>query len=212
MKLSHILYKVNDVEEAIKDFEEMGFSICRVGFNPKIWFEDETFIELFKFDKSNFTIGLTKLIGLRGIGKKFEFFRDSDFGIMEYSLEKDHYDLDPENRLLKEMGYKYTSIKMKKNDESGVKLKWKITFPYDVNIPFYCAIGNFKELGMPKEINHKNGARRIEKLVWGVDKKYIDDIKALYDDERLELVEGNGFQEIKIKGYDGDVFNRKYYK
>lgn len=57
---------------------------------------------------------------------------------------------------------------MKKKKKDGVKLKWKITFLFDLNVPFYCGdLESYKKHRQPKNIVHKNGAKKLEKLVWG---------------------------------------------
>ncbi len=213
MRLSHILYKVENKEEAIKYFEEQGFTVIPGGYNHNIWFEDGSFIELISTKRNRFMIALLKLFGKRSMANKMKFFQDADYGFIEYALDTFATDLEKENNLLSERGYQFDSFEMKKKIENGVKLKWKITFPFDLNIPFYCGdIENYKNHRFPQNVVHKNGAKRIEKLVWGVPKKYMDDIYQLCDDSRLELVEGSGFQEIKIEGLDKDIFCTKYYK
>ncbi len=212
MRISHILYKVKDRDEAVKDFEAMGFTVIPGGFNSNIWFEDGSFIELFSIKKNKFLIFLFKLIGKKSFAHKFEYYQNADYGFVEYSLEHDKKDLDVENAKLKKMGYKYDSFSMKKKRQ-GVKLKWKITFPFDLKIPFLVAgVQDYKTYAMPKKIHHKNGATSLEKLVWAIPEKYINDIKKICADDRLELVQGDGFKEIKINGFDSDIFNRKYYK
>lgn len=51
MRLSHILYKVENKEEAIKYFEELGSTVMRGGYNHNIWFEDGSFIEITEVKK-----------------------------------------------------------------------------------------------------------------------------------------------------------------
>ncbi len=213
MRISHILYKVEDKEEAIKYFEDLGFTVVPGGFNHNIWLEDESFIEIISMKKSRILIALLKLFGRGGMASKFEYFQNADYGFIEYALDTEATDLNKENSILDELGYRYNSFEMKKRKEKGEKLKWKITFPFDLNIPFYCGdIENYKENRKPKKIEHKNGTKGLKKLVWGVPKEYIEPIKRLCDDPRLELVEGNGFQKIVIEGLKEDVFDQRYYK
>ncbi len=213
MVLSHILYKVEDKEAAIKHFEDLGFTVTEGGYNHNIWFEDGFFIELVFVKKNRWIIRLLKLFGKRSMANRMKYFQDADYGFIEFSLHTYAKDLEKENKMLREMGYQYNSFEMKKKKEDGVKLKWKITFPFDLNIPFYCGdIKNYEEHRRPKNIVHKNGAKKLEKLMWGVPKEYIEDIKKLNEDPRLELVEGKGFEKIKIEGLDIDIFDKKYYK
>ncbi|MDO5714346.1 MAG: VOC family protein [Tissierellia bacterium] len=212
MHLSHILYKVKNMEEAVKDFENMGFTVIRGGHNYNIWFEDGTFIELFSIKKKPFLIFLFRIIGMKGMANKMKYFQDADVGFIEYSLENKVDDLDKENEQLKRLGYKFTSFSMRKKNQEGEKLKWKITFPYDLHLPFMVASKSYRILMMPDKISHKNGAKKLKKLVWGVHKDYIEDIQSLYQDNRLELVEGSGFKSIEIEGLEDDIFHKEYYK
>ncbi len=213
MRLSHLLYKVEDEEEAIKYFENLGFTVTKGEYNHYIWFEDGSFIEILTVEKNKLILKLLKLFGKKNMANRNKYFQSADYGFMAYSLDTDAKDLKRENNLLKEFGYKYNSFVMKKKIEDGITMKWIITFPFDINIPFYCGdIKEYKYYRFPQDIVHKNGAKRIEKVVWGVQKKYIDVISRLCDDTRLELVEGSGFVSIKIEGLDLDVFNKKYYK
>ncbi|MDO5714345.1 MAG: VOC family protein [Tissierellia bacterium] len=212
MEFSHMIYKVKDMDEAVKDFEDMGFTVIKDKVNSNIWFEDGLFIDLCYVNYSKCSVFLMKLIGLKGLAKHLQYYKDADVGFIDYSLENNRDDLIPENGALKKLGYKFSSFTMRKKYSTGEKLKWKITFPYILDLPFLVGAGSFKERMKPKGIVHKNGATGIEKVIWGVDSKYIEDINSLYDDKRLELVKGKGFQSIKINGYTGDAFEKKYYK
>ncbi|MDO5732836.1 MAG: VOC family protein [Eubacteriales bacterium] len=213
MRFSHILYKVKDKEEACRDFEAMGFTISRGGVNPKIWFEDGSFIELFDMKISKLILSLMRLLGMKDIANKFQHYQDADYGFMDFSLEVDGFDLEHENSMLRQMGYSFCSKLMKKKDPiTGAKLRWRSTFVEDLKFPFLVATGNFMNHAKPAVIAHRNGATRLNRVVWGADQKHRQDIRALCDDPRLELVEGDGFQSIDIEGFPGTVFQRMYYK
>ncbi len=212
MYFSHILYKVKDVKQAVKDFEDMGFTVTPGAYNSHIWFDDESFIELFEFREKKFMLFIMKLFGMRGAVNKMEYYKNADYGFVEFSLENDRDDLDEENALLKQMGYKFNSFTMKKKNVNGLKLKWKITFPRDAKFPFLVAPASTKAHNMPKGVVHKNGAKEIEKITWGFNEKRRRDVSRLTDDKRLEFVDGDGFVSIKITGFEGDVFTKKYYK
>ncbi len=213
MVISHILYKVEDKEEAIKYFEDLGFTVHKGGYNHNIWFQDGSFIEIAFVKKNRLMVAMLKLFGKSSIANRMKYFQDADYGFMAFSLHTEAKDLEKENTMLRDMGYKFNSFQMGKKTGTGKKIKWKLTFPYDLNLPFLCGdIEDYKKDRMPKEIFHKNGAKTLEKLVWGVSKEYIDDIEELNEDDRLELVEGSGFQKIVIDGLDIDVFDKRYYK
>ncbi len=213
MKLSHILYKVKDLHKAVKDFEDMGFTVTygtkkEKAFNALIWFEEGPFIEVFTVSDSKFLIFLAKLIGKKAVAKRFEHLYHSDYGWVEYSLENDRYDLDRENNKLKEMGYKYSTLNASRKNLKGIKLKWKLSIPLDVGFPFLMSA--YKPNPRPKQITHKNGAIGVRELTWGVEPKNIDNIRKLTSDSRLKLVEGNGFKNIEMEGWNAEILNKKY--
>ncbi len=216
MRLSHILYKVKNLHEAVKDFEEMGFTV-RYGtkkekaFNALIWFEEGPFIELFTIKKSSKILTLMlKLIGKKSVAKRFNYFVDAKYGWCEYSIENTREDLEKENIKLKEMNCEYGVLNGRRNNINGLKLKWKLSIPMDLGLPFLMSA--YTPDPRPKSIIHKNGAKSVSKLMWGVSDKNMNIINELVDDERMDLIEGNGFKKIEFDGYVNEHLNKGYYK
>ncbi len=123
MRISHILYKVKDKKKAVKQFEELGFTVTKGDFNYNIWFEDGSFIENFFDNLNGFILGVLKLIGKKSMANKFGFYKKADYGFMEYALETDATDLEKENNILKNSGYKFNTMQMKKKLESGKRIE-----------------------------------------------------------------------------------------
>ncbi len=216
MRLSHILYKVKNLDEAVKDFENMGFTV-RYGtkkekaFNALIWFEEGPFIELFTVSKfAKILTFLMKIFGKRAIARRFDYFIDADYGWVEYSIENERETLDIENEKLRNFGIKYSSMNGKRTNINGLKLKWKLSIPLDLNFPFLMSA--YTPNPRPKHIVHKNGAKSVSKLVWGANSKNIDLIRRFTNDDRIELVEGSGFKKIEFNDWDAKLLNIKYYK
>ncbi len=215
MRLSHILYKVDDLHQAVKDFEEMGFTVeygahPDKAFNALIWFEKGPFIELFKSEPNKIVNGLLKLFNLKGLISRFKLFQYSDYGWVDYSLEHDRVDLKQEAVKLKELGYVFSKMPAVRTNIHGIKLKWKLILPADTTFPFFMSA--YTPNPRPETITHSNGAKEVKQVVWGTKKNNIPNIRLFSDDQRLELVEGEGFQKIVIEGWDADILNKKYYK
>ncbi len=216
MKLSHILYKVKDLDEAVKDFEKMGFTV-RYGakkekaFNALIWFEEGPFIELFTIKKSaKILTFLLNIFGKKALGKRFAYFIDADYGWTEYSIENTKVNLEKENKKLERFGVKYSTMNGRRTNINGLKLKWKLSIPLDLALPFLMSA--YTPNPRPEHIVHKNGAKSVSKVVWATSRKNIDLIKQFTNDERIVLEEGSGFKKIEFDGWDAEVLNKKYYK
>ncbi len=216
MRLSHILYKVKNLHEAVADFEKMGFTV-RYGtrkdkaFNALIWFEDGPFIELFAIKNiPSLFIFLAKRIGKEAALQRFEYYSKADYGWVDYAIENDRYDLDKENNLLTELGYKYSTLPGSRKNIEHIKLKWKLSIPFDLGLPFLMSA--YKPNPRPYSIQHANGAKRIKALTWHTSAKHIDVIRELTTDGRLKLEEGSGFGRIDIEGWHAERLNRNYYK
>jgi hypothetical protein len=206
MRLSHILYRVENLHEAVKKYQEMGFTVIygtkpEKAFNALIWFENGPFIELFQVGQSKALLNLMKLSGKKGLASRFDLYQTSDYGWVDYSLENTKDNLIEENRLMKEMGYNMSTMPGRRTDINGTKLKWKLSMPVDTSFPFLMSA--YTPNPRPENISHKNGAKEVKKLVWGTSAWNITNIKKLTDDPRLEPVEGRGFQNIEIEGWDG---------
>ncbi len=216
MRLSHVLYKVKDLHEAVKDFEEMGFTV-RYGakkekaFNALIWFEEGPFIELFTVNPLAKIIAFfLKLMGKGLVAKRFNYFVNSDYGWSEYAIENERYDLDIENQKLKELGYKYSSLTGRRTNINDIKLTWQLSFPSDLGFPFLMSA--YYPDPRPEHIQHENGAKSISQFTWGVSSKNMENIQKFTNDKRLKLEEGSGFKKIEFEGWDAGVLNKKYYK
>ncbi len=216
MRLSHVLYKVKDLHQAVKDFEDMGFTV-RYGkkkekaTNALIWFEDGRFIELFTINESAKPIlRFLKLFGKKAAAKRFLYYANADYGWVDYAIENDRYDLEKEKVKLKALGCKYSNFKGLRTNINGLKLKWLMVVPDDLGLPFLMT--DYNPSPRPETINHPNGATSISTFVWGASEENIKIIRQFTSDEKLILEQGEGFKKIELEGFDADVLNQKYYK
>ncbi len=215
MRLSHILYKVDDLHRAVKDFQDMGFTVeygakPEKAFNALIWFERGPFIELFYAKPHKTVNGILGLLGLKGLASRFKLFQYADYGWADYSLENDRTDLKEESLRLKQLGYEFSKMPGIRKNIHGTTLKWKLLVPVDTTFPFFMSA--YRPNPRPKTIEHPNGAKEVKQVVWATNRENIPNIRQFSDDERLKLVEGRGFQNIIIDGWDAKVLNKSYYR
>ena len=92
MKLSHILYKTNNLPEAVKQFEEDGFKVeYGSKHNPKnalIYFSEGPYIEILeKAPISNFMMLVLRLIGKTYLVNRFKSWKNAQEGYFDICLE-----------------------------------------------------------------------------------------------------------------------------
>lgn len=218
MKLSHILYKVEDLEKAVKEFTEMGFTVV-YGSNPKkatnamIWFEEGPFIELFTLSMSSFLMGIItfvlKLMGKKSLLKRVILYQTSPTGFCDTSIETEERDLSTYTDFMEDKGFPCDTTKVKRTNIKGEKLIWQISAPPRIDIPFLMSAYNIEQ--RPDSIVHKNGAKCISKVILGTDKGNFSILKELTDDTRIEIKEGSGLIDVIIDGWDNPILhpNRK---
>ena len=141
MKISHVIYKANDLNKTIKLFRDMGYNVeYGSNNNPNnalIYFSDGPYIELLEKSPVSFFQKLfLRLLGKRNIVKRFELWDDASEGFFEISLETKAIQFKKEETILRENGEKYWITKSKRLDPYNRLLKWPLLFPYDKHIPF----------------------------------------------------------------------------
>jgi len=204
MKLSHLLYKVDNLYESVNNFKEKGFNVeFGSKHNPKnalIYFSKGPYIEL--IEKA--PISLFERFGLRIIGKRFlldrfNFWEGSKKGFFGICLENYENDFLKEMKILKKYNEIFFETKSQRLDPKGRHLKWKLLFPSNIDIPFFMTYFNID----PKPIKfvHPNGIKNIKKVNLGVTTDLISIINELCDDSILNL---NNENEISVE-YQYDI-------
>lgn len=172
-KIGHILIRVNDLSKAVKDFEEMGFTVI-YGSNKKrarnamIYFQDGSFLELFCVSKNKlvkkmlrFFIKIFKPFGFPIFSRYLMYLEDGE-GLTDWAL-----DCVPSNDYDSIVKYIETYMNlsktktMKRKEEDGVVVSWKMTVPKDSQYPFFMS-SYFPEINHPKQ--HPNGIIGIKSV------------------------------------------------
>jgi len=199
MKVSHIIYKVNDLEEGVEQFRQQGFKVEYGSktnpHNALIYFSEGPYIELlsevhfpafFKF--------LLKLIGKGKVVERIEKWEQATEGPVELCLENYDTNFAKEKAILKKFGQKFFLTKSKRLDPLDRLLRWKMLFPDELKLPFLMTY--FTVDPKPKNFIHPNGTKRIKSLAYGTTKMLIPVVKKLCNDDTLNLYVGNGVKEV----------------
>lgn len=200
MRAGHIIFAVDDLEHAMKKWEEKGFKVEYAKKSKKlnaiIYFSTGPFIEL--IDASFIPKFLFKLMSMFGNKALVDRMNMSDKKYENSAIlciEKNGDDLKDEIRLLKKYGIKGDYRKRnKRNAPDGKVLKWKLFFPYDLKLPFLMTYYNVDP--KPKNFVHPNGIKCVKSLELHTNKASIDIIKQLLDDSTIKLIEDEGKAEV----------------
>ena len=199
MKVSHVLFKTNDLKKTIKEFEKSGFKVeygsKKKPHNALIYFSEGPYIEI--LEKAPIT-SLIKLI-LRFIGKgylleRFTSWENAQEGFFEICLENNASNFRAEKQLLNKFGEKYFVTQSKRKDPLNRILKWKLLFPKQIKIPFFMTPFNINP--KPKNFIHPNKIRGIKQVFYVTEPNIIPIINELCNDDRLQLSAGKG--ECKV--------------
>ena len=197
--LSHVLYKVSNLNKSVKEFIKKGFHVefgsKKNPHNALIYFSEGPYIELIeKAPVSKFSKSLLKLIGKQKLVDRFNNWEKSKPGYFEICLETYSSNFKNEIKILNKYDQKYFITSSKRLDPKNRLLKWKLLFPMEINFPFFMTYFNIDP--KPKNFVHPNGISKIKKVVYGLDKKLKNLLEDLCEDDLLFFKEGSGELEV----------------
>jgi hypothetical protein len=203
MKLGHILYKVDDLDEAVKEYRKKGFIVeygkSKNPYNALIYFADGPYFELLhRTGMPTFAKKLLRLFGKNAFVDRLDIWDNASEGLIGVALENDRFDIDVEQNILDESGFTYFKMKAGRTDPKNRKLKFLGIYPDDMQIPFMGCKFNI-DVRPPKGYVHPNGIRRIKSIEFGTTKSFVQVIKDLCDDEGLRLYIGEGVRNLEFE-------------
>lgn len=208
MQLSHVLYRVNDLQLAVEKLRNAGFTV-EYGTNQKqahnalIWFEKGVFIEIFKNPKMPVVVRwLMKISGFRHVLQRMDHWTNINEGWCEWSLESPKPDLKTEKALLKSISEPFRSYKAKRTDIHKRKLSWELVIPDDTVFPFLMSA--YTPDPRPAQILHANGATGVRKLVVGANGLKVGLlVQLLPASDHLQLMENkSGLYTVQLENTD----------
>ena len=183
MKVGHVLYKTNNLKAAFKAFKKLGFNVeygsRSKPHNALIYFSEGPYIELLeKAPISPFIKLILRLMGRGLLVERFNSWENAKEGFFEICLENETTNFEKEKRI----------------DPSHRVLTWKLLFPNQIKIPFLMT--KFSINPKPNNFVHPNKVKRIKKISYGTDLKFISILNELCDDDTLQLYEGHGVKNV----------------
>ena len=193
MKVSHVLYKTNNLEASFKEFEKLGYKVVngskKKPHNALIYFSEGPYIELLeKAPVSSFLKVILRLLGKGKVVDRFNSWENSTEGFFEICLENNTTNFKKEEKILAKFGEDYFITNSKRIDVSNRVLKWKLLFPNQIKIPFLMTQFNINP--KPKNFVHPNKIKRIKQISYSTEASIIPVINELCNDDILQLFIG----------------------
>ncbi|PID84923.1 MAG: hypothetical protein CSA11_00160 [Chloroflexi bacterium] len=176
-KISHILIKVDDLHQAVADYESLGFTITwgsdpAVAHNALIYLVDGAFLELFTVDTTSSLaqtiIKIGAALGLGGLKRIWRFFPAAN-GLVEYAVDT-RGDFTEAVNQAKRRGVAISKpiFPANRTRPDGIKLRWSIASPRALNLPFIMSKYDPEIPLTETAVTHKNGAVGVKELIIGV--------------------------------------------
>lgn len=193
MKVSHVLYKTNNLEASFKEFEKLGYKVVygsrKKPHNALIYFSEGPYIELLeKAPVSSFLKAILRLLGKGKVVDRFNSWENSTEGFFEICLENNTTNFKKEEKILAKFEEGYFITNTKRIDVSNRVLKWKLLFPNQIKIPFLMTQFNINP--KPKNFVHPNKIKRIKQISYSTEASIIPVINELCNDDILQLFIG----------------------
>lgn len=202
MKVGHILYKVNNLDEAVARFKQDGFTVeygkKKNPYNALIYFSEGPYLELIGNMKLPWIVNFfLKQFGKRKLVERINSWHYSEEGLIGLCIENYYSDLEKEKKIFKNNGQQFFEKRSKRLDVKNRPLKFKVLFPDEIQIPFLMTCFNIDP--KPKNYTHPNGIKAISNISFGTKEELIPMIQELCDDKILKLFIGNGVKGLKYK-------------
>ena len=193
MKVSHVLYKTNNLEASFKEFEKLGYKVVygsrKKPHNALIYFSEGPYIELLeKAPISSFLKAILRLLGKAKVVDRFNSWENSTEGFFEICLETNTTNFKKQEKILAKFEEDYFITNSKRIDVSNRVLKWKLLFPNQLKIPFLMTQFNINP--KPKNFVHPNKIKRIKQISYSTEASIIPVINELCNDDILQLFIG----------------------
>lgn len=198
MRLSHVLYKVPDVDAAVTQFRNDGFDIeygrAKNPNNALAYFADGSYLELLcKTGMPSWANRLLRLFGKKAFASRISAWDAADEGLIGLALECEPDRLEDAKRVLKDSGQNYFQFKSRRLDTKGRDLRFVGVAPDHMSIPFFGTCNtDLKREGFV----HPNGVVGFKNVAFGTTEDLIPLIEKLCTDDRVSLFIGEGVKDL----------------
>lgn len=202
MKVSHILYKVENLDKAVEQYRQDGFvveyGVKNNPYNALVYFSEGPYLELFcNSNMPKWVKLLLKLVGKAKMVTRMNTWEKAKDGLIAVCLENNKDNLEEEKAILKQHQQRFFAINNKRLDTQERLLRYKVLFPDEMHIPFLMTCFNIDP--KPKNFVHPNGVKSITSISFGTQKSLMPIIEELCDDPILKLYEGSEVKDLEYE-------------
>ena len=203
MRTGHVIYWVQDLDAAVREFRQRGFAVeygtVKRPYNALIYFSSGPYLELLARTGMPPLLGRLLALGPHGgAARRFLSWDRGPEGLCGLCLEGDASELEEGATLLSGKGLR---LKPKRVDPHGRELRYEVFFPDDVDLPFLMS--HFSTDPGPRAFTHPNGIGSIAHVTYPMPERKWNIVLRLSDDDRLELVEP--WQAMAVTFDDGSL-------
>lgn len=212
MRSGHLIYKVKNLDSAVKKWRSEGFEVeygrKENPINALIYFSEGAYIELLQNSGTPKIVKiLSKPLKMEKKFERFQYWDTCDEVFCGFCIEKDCGSLDNEVKFLKNNGIKGILLNNRKRiDTKGRVLKCNCFFPEGKDFPFLMSY--FSVNPKPENFTHPNGVKKIKKIIFKIDEVNAKILKKLVNDDVLEIVIDNKEKGIVHVEYDNPSFKQ----
>jgi len=186
---------VDNLDKAVAAYREKGFIVeygkLKNPYNALVYFSKGPYLELMASTGMPAVVkNLMGLFGMKKMAQRVDYWDNHAGGFCGLAFENYEDNLDEAIALLKGAGQKCHVQNNFRNDVHGRKLRFKVGFPHELEIPFFMTYFNIDP--KPKDFVHPNGVAAIKSVRFGTKAEYIPLILKLCDDPMLTLYTGAG--------------------
>lgn len=208
MKVSHIIYKVSNLYEAVEEFKSKGFEVefgtSKNPYNAIIYFSEGPYLELLASSgMPKMVKKLLRIFGRSRFSDRMDYWDNHKEGPCGVALENYKKDLEEEKRILEKHKLGYFQMRSRRNDTKGRKLRFTCLFPDELLIPFFMTYFNIDP--KPKNFTHPNGVKRVKNISFGTKEEFIPIIEELCDDATLTLFLGSEIKDLEYEYADNGI-------
>lgn len=207
MKLGHVIYKVDDLEQAVAEYTAKGFTVeygrAKKPYNALVYFAEGPYFELLgSTGMPGFVKRMLRVFGKGAFVDRLDAWDRAPEGYVGLCLENDRPDVDLEQGILDQAKLTYLKGRSGRTDPKGRKLRFRGIFPDDMQVPVLMSAFNMR-VRPPAGYIHPNGATRIKSVSFGSRQELFPVIRELCDDKGLTLFAGTGVRDVEFE-YAGD--------
>lgn len=211
MRISQIVYKVDNLQEAVSRAEEKGFLVeygrKKNPYNAFIYFHEGPFIELMESTgMPGFAKLFLRVIGKKGFVERFEKWDHAPEGPVGIGIQVEAEKIGDIEGFLESKGIISRKVPIVRYDVNGKSNRCYSLFPDEINMPFY--VTKYAREIKHENTNHPNGAKRVTKVDICLGDGAFDTVNEmltrlnLKDDLGGDVIKKNGVFRLAIEGLE----------